>query len=163
VKLDPEELDSPPPSVRQLGTVLGKAAGIAREMIEGGYLPRLFRMFMQLPRPDRLPVLDILEREVASREASVAAGDGLIGTPNGLGTIYIRIFETDVEPPAVSRDDMVRSTIEATALMTDFPPALGVETERVLFAALDVLTDEEARLLSLIHDDVIATLGAMRP
>ncbi len=163
MKLDPEELDSPPPSFRQLGTVLGKAAGIARDMIEDGHLPRLLRMFMRLPRPDRLPVLDILEREVASREVSVAAGDGLVGTPNGLGTIYIRIFETDVEPPAVSRDDMVRSTIEATALMTDFPAALGIETERALFAALDVLTDDEARLLADIHDDVVATLGALRP
>jgi hypothetical protein len=163
VKLDPEERDSPPPSFRQLGAVLGKAAGIAREMSEDAHLPRLLRMFLQLPRLDRRPVLDILEREVASREASVAAGDGLVGTPNGLGTIYIRLFETDVAPPVVSRDDMVRSTIEVTALMMDFPAALGIATERAVFAALDVLTDEEARVLADIHDDVVATLGAMRP
>lgn len=163
MKTDPGERDPSPTSFRRLGAVLGEAAGIARDLAADGHLPRLLRMFMALPRADRLPMLDILEREVASREASVAAGDRLVGGPNGLGTIYIRIFESDVEPPVVSRDDIVRSTIEATALMTDFPPALGVETERALFAALDVLTDEEAALLADIHEDVVATLGVLRP
>lgn len=158
MKTDREDPDFRPSSLRQLGVVLGKAAGIVRGLAADPYLPRLLRVFMTLPPHDRAPVLGILEREVAAREASVAAGDGVVGSPNGLGTIYMRIFENDFETPRVTRDDMVRSTFEATALMTDFPAPLAQETETALFVALDALTDAEAEALAAVHDDVVSIL-----
>jgi hypothetical protein len=161
VKRDRQEPGSRPPSLRQLGVVLGAAADIVRELSADRHLPRLLRVFLQLPPPDRAPVLGILEREVAARQASVAAGDGIVGPPNGLGTIYMRIFENDFETPRVTRDDMVRSTFEATALMTNFPAPLAEETETALFVALDALTDAEAAALAAVHDDVVAILGSV--
>jgi hypothetical protein len=155
------ESDSRLSSIRQLGAVVGAAAGLVRDLSGDRFLPRLLRVFMQLPPHDRGPVRGILEREVAAREASVVAGDGVVGPPNGLGTIYMRIFENDFETPRVTRDDMVRSTFEATALMTDFPAPLAEETERALLAALEALTDAEAAALAAVHDDVIAILGSV--
>lgn len=159
MKIDREALDPPrPSSFRQLGAVLGSAADIARRLSADPHLARLLRVFMTLPSHDRAPVLGILEREVAARQASVVAGDGVVGSPNGLGTIYMRIFENEIATN-VTRDDMVRSTFEATALMTDFPAPLAQETETALFAALDALTDVEADALAAVHDDVVSILG----
>lgn len=147
------------PSFRSLAGVLEAAAAIVRQLSADRHLPRLLQVFMALPRADRASVLAILEREVAEREASVAAGDGLVGPPDALSSLYVRLFDTERDTPGVTRDEMLRSTIEATALMTGFPPPLAQEMETALLVALDRLGDDEAAALARLHDDVLALLA----
>jgi hypothetical protein len=160
VKSAKEERDSRL-SIRELGSIVGTAASIARELSANVGLQRLLRVFLQLPRADRAPLLGILEREVAARRASVEAGDGIVGSPNPIGTIYMRIFENDAAHPRVTRDDMVRSTVEAVALMSAFPEVLFRETEAAVIVGIDALTDAEADALARVHEDVLQVLESM--
>jgi hypothetical protein len=60
-----------------------------------------------------------------------------------------------------ARDDMVRSTVEAVALMSAFPEVLFRETEATVIVGIDALTDEEADALARVHEDVLQVLESM--
>lgn len=139
-----------------LGTLIDAASGVLADFASQTYLPRLLQFFHRLPVQDREPVLSVLEREVEARRLSVEAADGRVGEPNPVATMYVRVIDFERPLPVVSRDEMVQSTIQASALMASFPEPLLHEMESALAAAIDLLTPEEAAALLSVHEDILA-------
>jgi hypothetical protein len=139
-----------------LATLLDAATGVLADLSVQAYLPRLLQFFRRLPPQDREPVLAVLEREIEARRLSVEAADGRVGEPNPLASLYVRVIDSERPLPVVSRDEMVRSTIKATALMATFPDVLLREMEAAMSEAVDLLTPQEAAALLSVHEDILA-------
>src|SRR4030095_5036191 len=106
---------------RLLRTALDLTADLARD----SHLPRLLAAFARFPATDRRALIEKLESEVHARQRSLELGDGQVGPPHPLASLYIRVYENDRPLPEVTRDTMLRSTIQSTALMTRFPERAG--------------------------------------
>ncbi len=139
-----------------LATLLDAATGVLEDLSVQAYLPRLLQFFRRLPPQDREPLLAVLEREIEARRLSVEAADGRVGEPNPLASLYVRVIDSERPLPVVSRDEMVWSTIKATALMATFPDVLLREMEVAMSEAVDLLTPEEAAALLSVHEDILA-------
>jgi hypothetical protein len=159
VKVEGEELDSPVVSFAALSSLLGSAARLARDLSRDLQLQRLLRVFLKLPAADRPVVLATLEREVAAREASVRAQDGVVGPVDLVASVYIRVFDAERDALGVTRDDVVRSSIDATVYKAGLPASLAAELEDSLAIALDSLPDDEAFAMADMYDDLLAVLA----
>ncbi len=159
MKLEGEDLDSPALSFAALSSLLGSAARLARDLSRDIHLQRLLRVFLKLPEADRPTLLATLEREVAAREASVRAHDGLVGPVDLVASVYIRVFDAERDALGVTRDEVVRSTLDATVFKADLPASLAAELEDTLAIALDSLTDDEALAMADMYDDVLVVLA----
>jgi hypothetical protein len=135
-----------------LKTALELTAGLARDP----YLPRLLHAFARLPAEDRPSVLAKLETEVHARQRSVETGDGRIGPPNPVGSLYVRIYENDRPLPEVTRDMMLRSTIETAAFMSGLPDARRLENEHALLTGMTMLEPAAAEALARHQADLLA-------
>jgi hypothetical protein len=143
-----------------LATLIDAATGVLADLSLQAYLPRLLQFFRRLPPQDREAVLAVLEREIEARRLSVEAADGRVGEPNPLASLYVRVIDSERPLPAVTRDEMVRSIIQATALMASFPEPLLREMEAAMTEAADLLTPQEAAALLSVHEEILV-LGAM--
>lgn len=139
-----------------LGTLIDAANGVLADLSAHSYLPRLLQLFRRLPAQDRDAILAVLEREVEARRLSVEAADGRIGEPNPLASLYVRVFDSERPLPVVSREEMVQSTIQATALMATFPDPLLHEMESALGEAVALLSHDEAAALLSVHEEILA-------
>ena len=125
-------------------------------LVADAHLPRLLRVFERFPAVDRRPLLAKLEGEVRARQRSVEVGDGRVGPPNPLASLYVRVYENDRPLPMPNRDTLLRSTIRTTALMASFSDAVRTELVRALLAGLNALEAEDAEALARHHEDLLA-------
>jgi hypothetical protein len=139
-----------------LSMLLQAALDLTVDLARDSHLPRLLNAFARLPPADRKPLLEKLESEVHARQRSMEIGDGVVGPPQPLGSLYVRVYENDRPLPGLTRDTMLRSTMQSTALMTEFPEAVRAEVEGVLLAQLAGLAREDAKALARHHHDLLA-------
>ena len=125
-------------------------------LVADAHLPRLLRVFERFPAVDRRPLLAKLEGEVRARQRSVEVGDGRVGPPNPLASLYVQVYENDRPPPAPNSDTLLRSTIRTTALMASFSDAVRTELVRTLLAGVNALEAEDAEALARHHEDLLA-------
>jgi hypothetical protein len=137
---------------RLLRTALDLTADLARD----SHLPRLLAAFARFPATDRRALIEKLESEVHKRQRSLELGDGQVGPPHPLASLYIRVYENDRPLPEVTRDTMLRSTIPSTALMTGFPERTRAEVEDLLLTQLGGLAGPDAQALERHHHDLLA-------
>ena len=135
-----------------LRSALDFTAGLAGD----AHLPRLLGAFARLPAADRKPLLEKLESEVQARQRSAETGDGVVGPPSPLSSLYVRLYENDRPVPSVTRDSLLRSAIQSTAQMQGFPQAVRVEVEDALFAGMATLEANDAAALARRHQDLLA-------
>jgi hypothetical protein len=139
-----------------LSTLLRAALDLTVDLARDHHLPRLLKVFARLPAADRGPLVAKLESEVAARQRSMETGDGLVGPPNPLASLYVRIYENGRPLPGVSRDTMLRSTIQAAALMGAFTAARRCEVEEAMLAGMSALEPADAQALARHHEDLLA-------
>jgi hypothetical protein len=139
-----------------LAALLRTALDLASGLADDDHLPRLLRVFARFPPADRPPLLAKLETEVRARQRSVELGDGRVGPPNPVASLYVRIYENDRPLPAVTRDTLLRATIQNTALMASFAEPVRKEVQRALVAGLETLELEDAEALARHHEDLLA-------
>jgi hypothetical protein len=137
---------------RLLQTALDLTVDLARDV----HLPRLLAAFGRFPAADRRALLAKLESEVHARQRSMELGDGQVGPPHPLGSLYVRVYENDRPLPCVTRDTMLRSTIQSTALMIGFPERTRAEVEDSLLNQLSGLARPDAQALARHHHDLLA-------
>src|SRR5262245_61135165 len=101
------------------------------------YLPRLLHVLARRPAGDRRARHEKLESEGHARQRSMETGDGLVGAPNPLASLYVRIYENEKPPPDVTRDTMLRSTIQTSAFLLALPGTVRGEVERALLGTRD--------------------------
>ncbi len=139
-----------------LSDLLRTAIELTADLARDHQLPRLLEAFGRFPSADRKALIEKLESEVHARQRSMETGDGKVGPPNPLGSLYVRVYENGRPPPAVTRDTMLRSTIQSTALMLGFPKAVRIEVEDALLGALAGLDAADAEALARHHEDLLA-------
>jgi hypothetical protein len=139
-----------------LSRLLRTALDLTAELARDSHLPRLLAAFTGFPAADRRALIERLEGEVHARQRSMELGDGVVGPPHPLGSLYVRVYENDRPLPGLTRDTMLRSTIQSTALMTGFPEAVRVEVEGALLAQLKGLDRADVEALARHHRDLLA-------
>jgi len=139
-----------------LSRLLQTALNLTIDLARDSHLPRLLAAFGRFPAADRRAVLAKLESEVHARQRSMELGDGQVGPPHPLGSLYVRIYENDRPLPGVTRDTLLRSTIHSSALMRGFAEKTRVEVEDGLLAQLGGLARADAQALARHHQDLLA-------
>lgn len=139
-----------------LSALLRTALDLTVDLSRDSHLPRLLGVFARLPAADRGPLVAKLESEAAARQRSMETGDGLVGPPNPLASLYVRIYENGRPLPGVTRDTMLRSTIQGAALMSAFTAARRREVEEAMLAGMSALEPGDAQALARHHEDLIA-------
>lgn len=142
-----------------LTALLRSALDLTADLARDSHLPRLIASFAALPTADRVPLLAKLESEVHARQRSLETGDGSVGPPSPSSTLYIRIYENDRPVPAVTRDTMLRATIQTTALIKAAPDAVRLEIEDALLGGMAMLEAEDAKALARHHHDLLALVA----
>jgi hypothetical protein len=136
--------------------LLRTALDFTGDLIGDTHLPRLLSAFATMPAADRKPLLEKLESEVHARQRSMETDDGVVGPPNPLSSLYVRVYENDRPLPVVTRDSLLRSAIHSTALMHGFPDPVRAEVEEALFAGMASLEPDDAQALARRHQDLLA-------
>ena len=139
-----------------LAALVRTALELTSGLVADAHLLRLLRVFQRFPAVDRRPLLAKLEGEVRARQRSVEVGDGRVGPPNPLASLYVQVYENDRPPPAPNSDTLLRSTIRTTALMASFSDAVRTEFVRALLAGVNALEAEDAEALARHHEDLLA-------
>ena len=152
----PSERAGPVDPFDTLVALVRTALELTSGLVADGHLQRLLRVFERFPAVDRRPLLAKLEGEVRARQRSVEVGDGRVGPPNPLASLYVQVYENDRPPPAPNSDTLLRSTIRTTALMASFSDAVRTELVRALLAGLNALEAEDAEALARHHEDLLA-------
>jgi hypothetical protein len=143
-------------ALTSLSALLRTALELTTQLRQDSHLPRLLSVFARLPTGDRRSLIEKLESEVHARQRSMETGDGLVGAPNPLASLYVRIYENDKRPPDVTRDRMLRSTIQTSAFLLALPDAVRGEVERALLATMATLDPADAAALARHHRDLLA-------
>jgi hypothetical protein len=152
----PSERSGPNDSFDTLAALVRTALELTSGLVGDAHLPRLLRVFERFPAVDRRPLLAKLDGEVRARQRSVELGDGRVGPPNPLASLYVRVYENDRPLPTASRDTLLRSTIQTTALMASFSDAARAEIVQSLLAGAEALEPEDAEALARHHEDLLA-------
>ena len=152
----PPDATGRPDPLAKLSALLRTALDFTADLTEDAHLPRLLGAFARLPAADRKPLLEKLESEVQARQRSVETGDGIVGPPNPLSSLYVRLYENDRPIPSVTRDSLLRSAIQSTAQMLQFPQAVRVEVEDALRTGMATLEPADAEALARRHQDLLA-------
>jgi hypothetical protein len=139
-----------------LATLLRSALDLTVDLARDSHLPRLLAVFAAFPPADRLPLLAKLESEVQARQRSLETGDGSVGQPNPASSLYIRIYENDRPVPLVTRDTMLRGTVQAMTVMHAAPETIRLEMEEGLLAGMAALDPADAAALARHHEDLLA-------
>jgi len=139
-----------------LSALLRTALDVTADLIGDDHLPRLLGAFASLPTADRKSLLTKLEGEVQDRQRSVETGDGVVGPPNPLSSLYVRVYGNEGPVPAVTRDSLLRSAMQATANMLAFPESVRDEVEDALLAGMVTLEPADAQALARRHHDLLA-------
>jgi len=152
--------DMPPDPRREdplttLSALLRTALDCAGDLISDTHLPRLLSAFASMRAADRKALLEKLESEVYARQRSMETGDGIVGPPNPLSSLYVRLYENDRPLPDVTRDSLLRSAIQSTAHMRSFPDSVRGEVEDALFAGMASLEPADAQALARRHQDLL--------
>src|SRR5262249_4343498 len=156
VALMPPDATGRPDPLATLTELLRTALYFTADLTGDAHLPRLLGAFARLPAADRKPLLEKLESEVQARQRSAETGDGVVGPPNPLSSLYVRLYENDRPVPRVTRDSLLRSAIQSTAQMRGFPQAVRVEVEDALFAGMAALAADDADALARRPPDLLA-------
>jgi hypothetical protein len=152
----PSERAGPGDPFDTLVALVRTALELTSGLVADAHLQRLLRVFERFPAVDRRPLLAELEGEVRARQRSVEVGDGHVGPPNPLASLYVRIYENDRPLPMPNRDTLLRSTIQTTALMASFSDAVRTEIVQALLAGVEALDAEDAEALARHHEDLLA-------
>jgi hypothetical protein len=139
-----------------LSALLRTALDLTADLLWDPELLRLLEAFARFPAADRKPLLEKLETEVQARQRSMETGDGVVGAPNPLASLYVRIYENDRPVPGVTRDTLLRSAIQSTALMQGFPEPVRLQVEEALLAGMATLGSADADALARRHHDILA-------
>lgn len=85
----------------------------------------LLRLVAPLPAAERRGVVEILEREVAARLASVDAGDGVVGPLDRRSQLFVRVFAPTLhDTPAATPDEVLASCLHGLLRLADLPAHL---------------------------------------
>jgi len=152
----PSERAGPNDPFATLAALVRTALELTSGLVADAHLPRLLRVFERFPAVDRRPLLAELEGEVRTRQRSVELGDGRVGPPNPLASLYVRVYENDRPLPTPNRDSLLRSTIQTTALMASFSDAVRTEIVQTLLAGVEALDADDAEALARHHEDLLA-------
>ena len=152
----PSERAGPGDPFDTLVALVRTALELTSGLVADAHLQRLLRVFERFPAVDRRPLLAKLEGEVRARQRSVEVGDGRVGPPNPLASLYVRVYENDRPLPMPNRDTLLRSTIQTTALMASFSDAVRTEIVQALLAGVEALDAEDAAALARHHEDLLA-------
>jgi hypothetical protein len=139
-----------------LSALLRTALDVTADIIGDDHLPRLLGAFARLPNADREPLLAKLESEVQARQRSVETGDGVVGPPNPLSSLYVRVYENERPAPKVTRDSLLRSAIQSTVQLRHFPEPVRNELEDALLTGMSALEPADAQALARRHHDLLA-------
>ena len=143
-------------ALQTLSALLRTALDLTVDFLADTYLLRLLEVFTRFPAADRGPLLEKLESEVQARQRSMEKGDAVVGAPNPLGSLYVRVYENDRPLPGVTRDTLLRSAIQSTALMRSFPETVRLDVEEALLAGMATLEPADAEALWRRHQDIVA-------
>ena len=138
-----------------LSELLQAAHALTVRLAANPPLGRLLSAFARFPPGDRPALLDTIEREVQARQRSVEIGDGVVGPPNPLASLYIGIYENE-RPPEITRDTALRSTVTSAALMLAYPEPVRVLLEDAMLAQLGTLEPAGAEALARHYEDLLA-------
>ena len=152
----PLEPAGPNDPLDTLAALVRTALELTSGLVADAHLARLLRVFERFPAVDQRPLLAKLEGEVRARQRSVEVGDGRVGPPNPLASLYVRVYENDRPLPMPNRDTLLRSTIQTTALMASFSDAVRTEIVQALLAGVEALDAEDAEALARHHEDLLA-------
>ena len=152
----PSERAGPVDPFDTLVALVRTALELTSGLVADGHLQRLLGVFERFPAVDQRPLLAKLEGEVRARQRSVEVGDGRVGPPNPLASLYVRVYENDRPLPMPNRDTLLRSTIQTTALMASFSDAVRTEIVQALLAGVEALDAEDAEALARHHEDLLA-------
>jgi hypothetical protein len=139
-----------------LSILLQAAVDLTADLARDNQLLRLLSAFARFPPAERRPFIEKLESEVHARQRSMEIDDGIVGPPQPLASLYVRVYENDRPLPGLTRDTMLRSTVQSTALMTGFATAVRAEVEDVILAQLAELPRADAEALARHHHDLLA-------
>lgn len=106
-------------SLEDLAIVMQTAAAIVARMRPEAV--ELLRLLAPLPPDARGLLMDVLEREVAARNASLAAGNGLVGPLDRDSQLFLRVYEGTVPAVAVTPHDVYRSSLGGVLRLAGFP------------------------------------------
>lgn len=143
-------------ALAKLAAALQQAVDLASSLDHDGHLDRLLAAFDRFPASDRRPLLEKLEQEAEARQRSLEVGDGQVGPPNPDASLYIRVYENDRPLPPVTRDTMLRSTMQALAVVATFPAQHRATFEETLLAGMMALDPGDAAALAGHHHDLQA-------
>ena len=152
----PSERGGPTDPFDTLAALVRTALELTSGLVADAHLARLLRVFERFPAVDRRALLAKLEGEVRARQRSVEIGDGRVGPPNPLASLYVRVYENARPLPTPNRDTLLRSTIQTTALMASFSDAVRTEIVQALLAGVEALDAEDAEALARHHEDLLA-------
>src|SRR5262245_47642813 len=141
--------------VRTVTALLRSAIELTADIARDAHLPRLLTAFARLPPPDRKPLYEKLRSEVQARLRSMELGDGAVGPPNPLASLYVRIYENERPLPRATRDTLLRSAIQSIALMCTFPDTVRREVEEALLSGIEGLEPADADALVRHHHDLL--------
>jgi hypothetical protein len=143
-----------------LAALLRAAQDLAAALARDRSLERLLAAVARLPIADRSGVIDKLERGVAARQRSLETGDGVVGPPNPLASLYIGVYENR-ETRAATRDSALRATMQSLASMLAYPGSAREQIETGLFAQLAALDPDDRRLAAAHYQDLLALADAV--
>jgi hypothetical protein len=110
----------PPDVLATLQNVLASAADLAKDLIDDPLASRLLTALARMPREDREPVVDVIEREVDLRLMSLEGQGPLSGLhltkPNPNARLYFRLEDTE-GPARVSIEEIMRAVVRSSRLM----------------------------------------------
>lgn len=138
----------PGESLEDLATLMRTAASIVAQMRPEA--AELLRLLAPLPPDARGLLVDVLEREVDARNASLDAGDGLVGPLDRDSQLFLRVYEGTVAAVTVTPHDVYRSSLDGVLRLVGFPAprvasviegvadgiAASGPTERAFFVAM---------------------------
>ena len=117
----------------------------------------LFELLAPLSPQACTTLLSTLEREVAARTASLAAGDGAIGPLDRRSQLFVRVFERDSSPPPLTPTAVYQSSLQGMVRLASFPS----DMEEAILAGVgdavaELTTDERAILAHVVRAEVTA-------
>ena len=118
----------------------------------------LLRLLASLSPTEHGIVLDVLEREVAARVASVAAGDGAVGPLDRTSKLFIRVY---AQPPAVPPPTpaaVYRAVLDGLLHIASFPSEMRVSVLGGLADALPALLPGEHAAFTRVMQTLVAAV-----
>jgi hypothetical protein len=111
----------------------------------------LLGLLAPLTPAERTTLLAVLEREVAARTASLAAGDGAVGPLDHTSRLFVRTFAPSATIPRPTAAAVYRSSLEGLLHVASFPHEMRLAILGGMSDALPALSPTERADEGLEH------------